>query len=86
MVSYCQGGPTIPDNLITLCSRWHRHLHGGLIVLGADKIWRDQHGRELGTGQIPKLWEAPSFEIELVGLLLGPEMETIHSGTAAAVG
>jgi hypothetical protein len=52
VVFYCEGGATVPDNLLTLCSACHRNIHRGwLRVWGRAPQgleWRDAVGRRLG--------------------------------------
>jgi hypothetical protein len=53
IVFFCNGGATVPDNLLTLCSRCHRNLHEGkLHVTGPaprELVWTNQWGEPLGT-------------------------------------
>jgi len=54
---YCQGGATVPDNLLVLCSACHRNLHRGHLAVrgqvsqGLD--WRDSRLRVLGHLALP---------------------------------
>jgi 5-methylcytosine-specific restriction endonuclease McrA len=36
IIYYADGGPTKPDNLITLCTRCHKHLHDGHLTIQTD--------------------------------------------------
>ncbi|MCA9796959.1 MAG: HNH endonuclease, partial [Candidatus Eremiobacteraeota bacterium] len=51
VVFYCRGGPTVPENLIVVCSRCHKNIHKGILrvsgVAPHALVWRDRRGREL---------------------------------------
>ncbi|MCA9797237.1 MAG: HNH endonuclease, partial [Candidatus Eremiobacteraeota bacterium] len=51
VVFYCRGGPTVPENLIVVCSRCHKNIHQGILrvsgVAPHGLVWRDRRGREL---------------------------------------
>lgn len=69
VVFYCRGGATVPENLITVCSRCHRHIHRGLLKVGGQAPqglrWFDRHDRELGTHN-PLTREPVHFEEALL--------------------
>ena len=50
---YCQGGLTVPENLVVCCSRCHANIHdGNLRVTGNAEqglTWTDRRGRPLGS-------------------------------------
>lgn len=59
LVFYCDGGVTVPDNLLILCSTCHARIHKGRLRVkrlpnGALR-WRDGRGRLL-TGYRPAGW------------------------------
>ncbi|MGE0491413.1 MAG: HNH endonuclease [Vulcanimicrobiota bacterium] len=51
VVFYCRGGPTVPENLVVVCSRCHKNIHQGILrvsgVAPQGLVWRDRRGREL---------------------------------------
>lgn len=51
VVFYCQGGVTLPPNLVVVCTKCHRNIHKGrLRVTGsapAELRWTDRRGRAL---------------------------------------
>ena len=57
IVFYCAGGVTVPDNLLTLCSRCHRKLHEGRLgvtgVVPQGLLWVDATGQPLGVALEP---------------------------------
>jgi hypothetical protein len=65
-----RGGPTVADNLVTLCARCHGLVHEGLLqVAGAPGRWRmsDRRGRPLerafdggGTPRLTLRWSRPA--------------------------
>lgn len=69
IVFYCDGGPTVPGNLVMICSACHRALHRGVLhVTGTAPHglrWTDQSGQSL-HGYVPyppaewlRAWYAP---------------------------
>jgi hypothetical protein len=47
---YCVGGETLPENVITLCTRCHRHVHEGKLRIAradGELLFTDQRGRRL---------------------------------------
>ncbi|MGE0491358.1 MAG: HNH endonuclease [Vulcanimicrobiota bacterium] len=44
VVFYCRGGPTVPENLIVVCSRCHKNIHNGILrvsgVAPHGLVWR----------------------------------------------
>jgi hypothetical protein len=49
---YCLGGKTLPENVITLCTACHRHVHEGklrIAVAGGELLFTDQSGRRLNV-------------------------------------
>jgi len=72
IVFYCQGGVTVPDNLIILCSTCHARLHRGRLHVqrleGGALRWTDAAERELGghrpEGWLAELGEEPGDQAE----------------------
>lgn len=51
---------TLTANLLTVCSRCHRHIHKGILTLTGQApgtlTWTDRTGRPLGTGVTTNRW------------------------------
>lgn len=62
IVFYCEGGATVPETLVTVCSACHANIHeGNLVVTGfpPDRLdWTTADGRGVGATQFvePALW------------------------------
>ena len=66
---YCNGGKTVPDNLTMVCSKCHRNIHEGRLVVHGSPgclVWTDRNGVELWRnaaveGGLGLLSEEPPF-------------------------
>ena len=65
IVFYCEGGATVPENLVTVCSGCHCNIHEGNLVssgLPPDGLeWTTPDGWALG---VPQFVEAPRWAAE----------------------
>jgi hypothetical protein len=81
---YCQGGLTVPENLVVCCSRCHANLHdGNLRVTGNAEqglTWTDRRGRPLGSWTPAELDRAVGSALSRRAWPVGPCREVHRVG------